>query len=97
MPFSIQREIPNSGGVLALGIISILGAFCYGVPGLICAIIGLTMGNTAINAYEMNPAIYTSSSYSNAKAGRVCAIIGLSISCLFILILIIAIVADARW
>jgi hypothetical protein len=97
MPFNMQRDLPNSGGILALGIISIVGSFCYAIPGLGCAIPGLIMGNKAIRDYEMNPAVYTQSSYNNAKAGRVCAIVGLCLSSLIILGLIGAVISDLRF
>ncbi|MFT3945982.1 MAG: hypothetical protein QM763_03325 [Agriterribacter sp.] len=38
-----QQPLPNASAVLALGIISIVGCCCYGIPGVICAIIALVL------------------------------------------------------
>jgi hypothetical protein len=86
-----QSPLPNATAVLVLGIIGILGCFCYGLPGLVCAIIALVLANKDIRLYNANPSYYTPGSYSNVKAGRICAIIGLSLSCLYIICSIIAI------
>ncbi|HEY1038483.1 MAG TPA: CCC motif membrane protein [Bacteroidia bacterium] len=87
------KKIPNSVGVLVLGICSIFpGCICYGVPGLICAIIALTLAKKANLLYRENPSAYSQSSYSNLKAGRICAIVGLCTSSIFILIMIIYVV-----
>ena len=39
-PFG-QQQLPNATAVLVLGIISIVGCFCYGIIGLILGIIAL--------------------------------------------------------
>ena len=71
-----QQPLPNATATLVLGIVSILGCFCYGVVGLICGIIGIVLANKDMARYRANPAAWTSSSYNNLKAGRVCSIIG---------------------
>lgn len=86
--YQVQQPLPNATAVLVLGIISIVGCICYGIPGLVCGIISLVLGNKAVRMYEDNPSAYTAGSYSNAKAGRICAIIGLVISALFLLFVI---------
>lgn len=85
-----QMELPNATAILVLGIISIVGCFCYSVPGLICGIIALSMGGKSLRMYDENPGMYTVNSYNNAKAGRICAIIGTILSVLFFLYLIFA-------
>ncbi len=75
-----QSALPNSTAVLVLGIISIIGCFCYGIPGLICSIIAIVLYSKDKKLYVQNPQAYTPGSYSNLNAGRVCAIIGLIIS-----------------
>ncbi|MBI3509913.1 MAG: hypothetical protein HY064_04565 [Bacteroidetes bacterium] len=87
-PYMAQRDLPNASAVLVLGIISILGAFCYGVVGVALGITSLVMGNKAKNVYEMNPGVYSENSYSNVKAGRICAIIGLSIGALILIVFV---------
>ncbi len=70
-----QIALPNATAVLILGILSIIGCCCYG-GGLILGVIALVLASKDIRRYLANPAMYTPGSYSNLKAGRVCAIIG---------------------
>jgi hypothetical protein len=92
LPFGVQRPVANATAILVLGIISIPGAFCYGVIGLITGIIALALFSKAISDYNANPAMYTASSYNNAKAGRICAVIGVSISGFFLIAILLAII-----
>lgn len=102
-----QREsLPNATAVLVLGIVSIVGCFCYGIVGITCGIIALVLGKKDKARYAVNPGRYTPASYNNLKAGRVCAIVGLSLSAIYLVIIIfyIAIVGtiifthpDALW
>ncbi|MGY4385384.1 hypothetical protein ACVWYN_002422 [Pedobacter sp. UYP24] len=85
--FGLQA-LPNSTPVLVLGILAILSCCCYGLPGLILGIIGLVLGNKDRRLYIENPGFYTESSYKNSKAGRVCSIIGLILSILYILLIV---------
>ena len=87
-----QMPVPNSTAVLVLGIISLVVWFCYGLPGIICAVIALILSKKGFDSYNANPGMYTPASYSNLKAGRVCAIIGLIIGILIILAVIFALV-----
>jgi hypothetical protein len=87
-----QQPLPNATGVLVLGIISIVGCFCYGVIGLICGIIALVLSGKANTLYTANPTLYTEASYKNLKAGKICAIIGISLSAIFLIIIIIEII-----
>ncbi|MCA6363542.1 MAG: hypothetical protein IM638_10930 [Bacteroidetes bacterium] len=87
--FNNQRQLPNSTGVLVLGICSIVGCFCYGIPGLICGVIALILAVGARKVYEQSPDAYTVSSFKNLNAGRVCAIIGTIISAIGTIFLII--------
>ena len=84
----IQQPVPNSTAVLVLGIVSIIGCFCYGVVGTICAIIAIILAGNGKKLYEQNTAAYTEASYKNLKAGKICAIIGLIMSLLTILIIL---------
>jgi len=83
-PYSSQPvALPNATAVLVLGIISIVGCTCYGIVGLICSIIALVLAKKDLTLYNANPSAYTPGSLSNLKAGRVCAIIGISLSILY--------------
>jgi len=84
-----QQTLPNSGGVLAMGIISIAGCWCYGFIALTLGIIALVLASKSMKLYNANPELYTEGSYKNLKAGRVCAIIGTSLSGMLVLGIII--------
>jgi len=71
-----QQPLPNSTAVLVLGIISILGCYCVGIVGLVLA----SKAQKLVNA---NPTAYTEGSVKNMKAGRVCGIIGTSLSAIY--------------
>ena len=91
-----QVALPNASVVLTLGIISIVGCCCLGVVGLICGIVALVLAKSASDLYAANPQHYTQSSYSNVSAGKICAIIGLILSALFI-IRLIWVMNDLGW
>ncbi len=86
----VQQPLPNSTAVLVLGIVSIIGCFCYGIVGLVCGIIALVLASKANKLYQHNPEAYTESSHKNLKAGKICAIIGLVLSALYLLTVIFA-------
>jgi len=83
-----QTALPNATAVLVLGIVSIVGCFCYGVVGLICGIIALVLYSKDKKLYVQSPQSYTPGSFSNLNAGRVCAIIGLIISAIYFLVVV---------
>ena len=84
------KKVPNNVGILVLGICSIFpGCFCYGVPGIVCGIIALVMSTKANKLIEENPGMYDEASKQLVKAGKICGIIGLSLSILYFLFLII--------
>ena len=90
----VQLELPNSTAVLVLGIISIVSCFCYGIIGLILGVIALILASKDRQKYLLEPEAYTQSSYKNLMTGRTIAIIGVSLSAMFILVIIIAIFAS---
>ncbi|OSZ82328.1 hypothetical protein CAP35_03410 [Chitinophagaceae bacterium IBVUCB1] len=79
-----QIALPNATAVLILGIISIVLCCCYG-GGLILGIIALVLASKDMKRYLANPAMYTAGSFSNLKAGRICAIIAVALSAVYIL------------
>lgn len=81
---SVNNEgvLPNATAVLVLGIVSIVGCVFYGVVGLVCGIIALSLHKKNKDAYALSPAKYAAS-WKNAKAGYVCAIVGVSLSALY--------------
>ncbi len=87
------KTVPNSTAVLVLGILSIVGCVCYGIIGLIMGIIALVLHQKDKELYQSNPSAYAES-FKNSKAGNVCAIIGVSLSAIYIIIVVIALVAS---
>lgn len=84
-------RLPHATAVLALGIISIVTCFFYGIPGLVCGIIALSLHKKDKAIYATDPARYEMA-FKNSKAGFVCAVIGTSLSALYMLILIFVLV-----
>lgn len=90
--YNQQANLPNATASLVLGIISIPGAFCYGIVGLICGIIGLILANKDRQLYHSAPELYSPASFSQSNAGRICSIIGLVIAGLVILYVIFVLI-----
>ncbi len=87
----MQQPLPNSGGILAMGILSLVLFCCfYGAISIVLAIIALVLASKAQREYYQNPDLYTISSYKNMRAGRVTAIIGLCLAGLIIILMLIA-------
>jgi hypothetical protein len=84
-----QQPLPNATTVLVLGIVSIVGCFCYGIVGLVCGIIALALASKDMKLYQLAPELYTAASFSNLKAGRICAIIGTIISGIYLCVFIV--------
>jgi hypothetical protein len=82
--YGIPVTLPNSTAILVLGIVSIVTCCCYGIPGLICGIIALVLANNASKLYQVELGNYTESSYKNVNAGKICAIIGIVLSILYL-------------
>ncbi|WP_299713283.1 CCC motif membrane protein [uncultured Tenacibaculum sp.] len=84
-----ERTLPNANVVLILGILSILGCCCYGLPGILLGVVALILHKKDKDLYLANPSIYTN--YSNLNAGFIMAIIGVVLSFIFILMIVWAI------
>ncbi len=80
-----NAQLPNATATLVLGILSIVVCF-------ICGIIALVISNRDIALYRANPENYAATSYSNIRAGRICAIIGIVLQLTGIIIYIFVIV-----
>ena len=81
-----KQNLPNSTLILILGILSIIGCCCYGVIGLILAIITIVLAKKATETYLVSPELY--SGYQNVKTGKILAYIGLALSVIYILLII---------
>jgi len=86
-----NKQLPNATATLVLGICSIVGCLFYGIPGLICGIIALFLHKKDKMIYSSDPSVYESS-FKNSKAGFICAIIGISLSALYFIIALLAII-----
>lgn len=82
-----QDKLPDSGKILSLGILSIVSLCCCGpVLGPIFAIIALVMSSKTTKIYKMEPEKFTTGSVNNFKAGKICAIVGLCLGGVYLLI-----------
>ncbi len=88
----IKVPIPNSQGILILGIFSLVTTFCCAgifIVGLALGIIAVIMSSKAIETYEQNPKVYTQGSLKNVNSGRICGIIGIIANGIIILFAIV--------
>ena len=83
------EKLPNAVAVLVLGICSIVGCWLYAVPGVICGIIALALSRKDKRVYMENPNRYRES-FKLSNAGKICGIIGLSISGFYLICLLFA-------
>jgi len=81
-----KQKLPNANAVLILGILSILGCCCYGILGVILGAVALVLAKKDMELYRAQPELY--SNYSNLNTGRILAIVGLSISAIYLIIAI---------
>jgi M penetrans paralogue family 26 len=80
-----QRPLPNGTAVLVLGILSIVVCFITGI-------IALVMAKKDMALYNANPGMYSPASLSNIKTGKICAIIGIVLQGIGILVYIVILV-----
>ncbi len=90
--YNAQQNLPNATTALVLGILSIIGSFCYGIVGLICGIVGLILANRDKKLYQLSPELYSASSFGTSNAGRVCSIIGIVLSSLLVILIIVVLI-----
>lgn len=86
---AIQQPLPNATAVLVLGILSIALCWCYGIIGLTLGIIALVLSGKSLKLFKENSQSYSDATVKNLKAGRICAIIGTSLSGLYLLFIVI--------
>ncbi len=88
--FQQQRPLPNATIVLVLGILSIVACCFYGL-GIILGIVAIVLAAKDKKLYAAEMEAYSISSFKNLNAGRVCAIIGLILSALYLILIIVMI------
>ncbi len=79
--------LPNSSAILVMGILSIACICCgpFMLLGFVMGILAIVMGGKAMKLYGQNPELYTMVSYKNTKSGRICGIIGVCLSGVWLL------------
>ena len=77
-----KQSLPNNVGTLVCGILSLVFVCCWGA-GLILGIVALAISARSQKLLRENPTGYSGA--GNHKAGRVCAIIGLAFSIIYLL------------
>ncbi len=82
-----KPTLPNSTLILIFGILSILTCCCYGILGLVFGIVALVLAKKAKQIYLAEPEIYRG--YNNVKTGRILAIIGITLSAIYLIVLIV--------
>ncbi len=87
----IQKALPNATAVLVLGILSIVTCWLWGIIGAILGIIGLVLHKRDKELYLSDKNGY-GLSFKNSNAGKICSIIGLSLSGLFLIYMIVVLV-----
>lgn len=87
-----KKSLPHANAVLTLGILSIVGCFLWGLPGLICGVIALGLYPKDKRIYDSDPVSYEDS-FKNSKGGMICAIIGTSLSAIYMLLFLFAILS----
>ncbi len=92
LQFGAER-LPKDTSILTTGIIAL--PFSLGIVGIILSILTLVNSSAALKAYNLNPSRYKESSLKKVKAGRVCAIISLSLFVAAILVVIVVVALNA--
>jgi ABC-type Fe3+ transport system permease subunit len=90
-PENLNRQnepVPNSTAVLILSILAVVTCLCYGILGIILAVIALFLYKKGHEAYSLNPGRYSPRSYSSLTTGRAIAIVALIISVLYTIFLL---------
>jgi hypothetical protein len=88
-----RLDLPNATTVLVLGILSIvLSCWYFSIIGVVLSIIAIVLSGKDLTRYYSNPNQFTISSYNNLKAGRVCAIIGLTVAIIFFIFMVLILV-----
>ncbi len=87
-----QERVPKDTSILTTGIIAL--PFSLGIIGIILSIVTLVNASNSLRIYNANPSRYLSSSIKKVRAGRICAIISLSLFAAAILIGIAVVAAS---
>jgi hypothetical protein len=56
-----MQKTPNHTAVMVLGLTAFIGCCCYGIVGVILAIIGIVLANKDLQLIQENPGVYDNS------------------------------------
>lgn len=76
IPTSLQR-VPKDSSILTTGIIAL--PFSLGIIGIILSIVTLVNASNSQRIYNANPDRFLESSVKKVRAGKICAIVSLSL------------------
>lgn len=82
----LQKDLPRVQTALVLGILSFV---LVGILSVVLAIVALNISADTMKRYHRHPQLYMAASYSKLKAGRICSIIGLSISGILLVVALV--------
>ncbi len=81
-----NSKLPNAIAILVLGILSIITCWCYGLFGMVLAIIGMYLTHNDLKTYNQSPEKYDN--YSLLNTGKILCIIGIIMNAIMILYII---------
>lgn len=90
----VKMEHPAASSIQTTGILGLVFSFLFGIVGLILNIVTLARAGGAMREVMSDPDRYYETSLSKIRAGRTCAIIGLSLQGLAVLVLILVLSAS---
>ena len=93
VPTPLAGATGKATAALVLGIVSIPGCMCYGIPSLVCGVLAIVFGSVAKR--EIREGRMPASAMGKARAGVICGIVGVVLTaCLPLLGLLIAFRGD---
>lgn len=77
-----QQKLPNANTILILSILSVLTCCCYGVVGIVLAVVALQKAKKEEQLYFENPELYQN--YGTLTAARFISFIGITLSSIYL-------------
>lgn len=88
----MKMKVPNANLILTFGIISIFTfCCCSGIVGIVFAIVALILSIKSKREFRANSDLYDETSYGKVSAGKTCAIIGLALGLIMLIIAIVVV------
>jgi Trk-type K+ transport system membrane component len=77
-----KQKLPNANTILILSILSVITCCCYGVIGIVLAVVALQKAKKEEQLYLENPAQYLN--IGTVNAARIIAFIGITLSAIYL-------------